>query len=98
MQTVPAIRPSIVLASGDLTDAKSAYVVSSAQYEEEWKMYNEVLRSTGVLNTTKWIDIRGNHDNFNIPKLYSEKDLFMKYSVKRQPRSYYEQVDVDGIK
>lgn len=97
-QTIDAIRPRIVLASGDLTDAKSAYVVSSAQYEEEWQMYNEALRTSGVLNKTKWIDIRGNHDNFNIPKLYSEKDLFMKYSVQRKPRSYFEQIDVDGIK
>lgn len=85
-----------MLASGDLTDAKSAYVLTSKQYEDEWMMYNDVLEKSNVLNKTKWIDIRGNHDNFNIPKLYSEKDLFMKYSIQRRERSYFKQINVGG--
>lgn len=86
-----------MLASGDLTDAKDRYVISSSQYEEEWKIYSDVLRQTGVLNKTKWVDIRGNHDNFNIPALLSPNDLFMKYSASRKPRSYLETVEIDRI-
>lgn len=71
--------------------------MSSNQYEEEWKTYNDVLESTGVLKKAKWIDIRGNHDNFNVPALLSHKDMYMKYSVAKKHRSYLEQVTVDNI-
>lgn len=96
--TIDSIKPTIVLASGDLTDAKDRFVISSKQYEEEWRIYSDVLQRSGVLNRTKWIDIRGNHDNFNVPALLSPNDLYMKYSVARQPRSYIEIVTVDGVK
>ncbi|XP_063701317.1 transmembrane protein 62-like [Culicoides brevitarsis] len=96
-KTVDIIKPPIVLASGDLTDAKSKYIVSSSQYEEEWKTYNDVLESSGVLKKLKWIDIRGNHDNFNVPALFSHKDMYMTYSSAKKPRSYLEQVTVDNI-
>lgn len=96
--TVDAIKPKIVLASGDLTDAKDRYVISSSQYEEEWRIYSDVLHTTGVLKKVKWIDIRGNHDNFNVPALLSTADLFMKYSVTQKARSYMEMIEVGGIR
>ncbi|XP_045625746.1 transmembrane protein 62 [Procambarus clarkii] len=88
--TVAAIKPAVVLASGDLTDAKTADRLGSRQFVEEWTTYSEILRTTGVLNKTVWLDIRGNHDNFNVPSLASEENYYQKYSVQGQhhPRSY----------
>jgi hypothetical protein len=41
-----AVRPPVVVASGDLTDAKTADLVGSRQWPQEWKFYqvNTVLR------------------------------------------------------
>lgn len=47
--------------SGDLTDAKNADMLGSQQYVEEWATYSDVLKNSGVLNKTTWLDIRGNH-------------------------------------
>ncbi|XP_058450180.1 transmembrane protein 62-like [Malaya genurostris] len=97
-QTVDIIRPTIVLASGDLTDAKTSDFLGSQQHEDEWRWYRDVLRDTNVLNKTTWLDIRGNHDNFNVPALQTKHDLFTNYSVqgKNHPRSYMHQVTVGG--
>ncbi|XP_071537020.1 transmembrane protein 62-like [Panulirus ornatus] len=88
--TVSAIKPAVVLASGDLTDAKNADMLGSQQYIEEWATYSDILHSTGVLNKTVWLDIRGNHDNFNVPSLASEENFYQRYSIQgqRHQRSY----------
>ncbi|KAK3863323.1 hypothetical protein Pcinc_030893 [Petrolisthes cinctipes] len=88
--TTATIRPAVVLASGDLTDAKKVDMLGSQQYIEEWATYSDVLRNSGVLNLTVWLDIRGNHDNFNVPSLNSPNNYYQKYSVQGQnhPRSY----------
>ncbi|XP_065078386.1 transmembrane protein 62-like isoform X2 [Ochlerotatus camptorhynchus] len=97
-RTVDIIRPSVVLASGDLTDAKTANFLGSKQHEQEWRWYRDVLRDTNVLNKTSWLDIRGNHDNFNVPALQTKQDLFTNYSAqgKKHARSYMHQVTKDG--
>lgn len=97
-RTVDIIRPSVVLASGDLTDAKTANFLGSKQHEQEWRWYRDVLRDTNVLNKTTWLDIRGNHDNFNVPALQTKHDLFTNYSAqgKKHARSYMHQVTKDG--
>lgn len=64
-RTVEAIKPKVVLASGDLTDAKHKNNMGSSQYEEEWIVYNDVLRKCDIKNKTIWFDIRGNH-GYNI--------------------------------
>ncbi|XP_055598866.1 transmembrane protein 62-like [Uranotaenia lowii] len=99
-RTVDIIRPSVVLASGDLTDAKTANFLGSQQHEQEWRWYRDVLRDTNVLNKTTWLDIRGNHDNFNVPALQAKQDLFTNYSVQGRvnPRSYMHQVVKDGVR
>lgn len=56
-----AIKPSVILASGDLTDARDPDILGSSQHEREWEIYKESIQSSGVLNKTKWLDIRGNH-------------------------------------
>lgn len=59
--TIPTINPKVVLASGDLTDAKTEDHIGSRQFEEEWKYYSAVLRECRINEKTKWLDIRGNH-------------------------------------
>lgn len=60
-ETLDTIKPPIVLASGDLTDARGKDLFVSQQYDDEWKIYNEILRTSNVKNKTKWLDLRGNH-------------------------------------
>lgn len=60
--TVKKIDPSIVLASGDLTDAKTQAIGGSKQILDEWKMYKNIVNETGITNgSIPWLDIRGNH-------------------------------------
>lgn len=59
--TVDIIKPPLVLASGDLTDAKTSDNIGSKQYRKEWEHYNNILQDTNVLKKTEWLDIRGNH-------------------------------------
>lgn len=51
----------MVLASGDLTDAKDKDLLGSRQYEAEWKIYHEMLTTANVKNKTLWLDVPGNH-------------------------------------
>lgn len=59
--TLDAINPKVVIASGDLTDAKTKDHIGSRQYEEEWQYYSSVLKECGVQQKTVWLDVRGNH-------------------------------------
>lgn len=59
--TLDTIKPPVVLASGDLTDAKDWDLMGSRQYEAEWKIYHEILTRANVKNKTLWLDVRGNH-------------------------------------
>lgn len=61
-EVVDVIKPSVVLATGDLTDARTPGPFGSEQHEREWQMYQEVIRDTNVTAKTVWLDIRGNHD------------------------------------
>ncbi|KAK3909132.1 Transmembrane protein 62 [Frankliniella fusca] len=92
--TIPAIRPSVILASGDLTDAKAADNMGSAQYEQEWIRYRNLIDKCNLGDHTPWLDIRGNHDSFNIPDANSTLNYYYKYSEqgKKYPRSYLYQL------
>jgi len=75
--TLDIVKPSVVLASGDLTDAKDSDGVNSFQIKEEWRTYQRLLEENNVLNKTIYLDLRGNHDSFNVYD-YNDKLNFFK--------------------
>lgn len=100
-QTVRTIRPKAVLATGDLTDAKNKDGQGSRQFEQEWNMYQSVLRECEVEKITDWLDIRGNHDSFNILSSTSQTNMFKQFSVqgpKGNLRSYKKTIAYNGVK
>ena len=56
-----AIKPKIVIISGDLTEAISPNKFHAQQYEGEWKMYDEFRRRCQSKFDVEWLDLRGNH-------------------------------------
>ncbi|ERL88144.1 hypothetical protein D910_05532 [Dendroctonus ponderosae] len=92
--TIDRITPKVVLATGDLTDAKTKDAIGSQQYESEWRHYRDILREFDITSKTVWLDIRGNHDNFNVISVKSKHNYFTNYSVqgREHPRSYMAQV------
>jgi len=100
-QTIKTIRPKAVLATGDLTDAKNRDGQGSSQYKKEWSMYQAALKECQVEKTTSWLDIRGNHDSFNIPSSSSQSNMFKDFSVqgpKGNLRSYIKTITHNGVK
>ncbi|KAL7061410.1 hypothetical protein AAHC03_0304 [Spirometra sp. Aus1] len=87
---IPVILPDLVMVSGDITDAKLQNRAGSMQFSEEWTVYDDIIRRSGVLNYTKWLDMRGNHDAFNVPSPDHADNYYRQYSVQGRnfPQSY----------
>ena len=61
--------------SGDLTDAKNFDGMNSRQYLKEWVHYQSTLQEAGLYNATFWLDVRGNHGDYDL-----ETHLFVLHS------------------
>lgn len=75
-EMIPLIGPHVVIVSGDLTDAKASNMRSTGQIEQEWQIYAQLLRDSHVLERTVWLDLRGNHDNFDVLDINSPSNLY----------------------
>ncbi|GBF99083.1 hypothetical protein Rsub_11854 [Raphidocelis subcapitata] len=65
------VRPSALLITGDLVDAKTANREGSSQYDQEWEAYRRAWRRLAAgagLGAAGVLDIRGNHDAFDSPR------------------------------
>ena len=80
-EVIDVIEPTVVLATGDLTDSRVGLAFGSHQIREEWEMYHDILMRSNVTKKTTWIDIRGNHDNFNVNGWNDSKNFYKKYSM-----------------
>eukprot|EP00268_Persea_americana_P025799 TRINITY_DN2516_c2_g1_i1.p1 TRINITY_DN2516_c2_g1~~TRINITY_DN2516_c2_g1_i1.p1 ORF type:complete len:719 (+),score=94.54 TRINITY_DN2516_c2_g1_i1:137-2293(+) len=87
---VPAlriIRPSLLLITGDLTDAKNKERTTTRQDELEWIQYKKamdvVIRESGMAKKA-FFDIRGNHDKYGVPHVGHKLDFFSNYSISSQ--------------
>ncbi|CAB4021656.1 Transmembrane 62, partial, partial [Paramuricea clavata] len=91
---IDILQPVAVLVTGDIVDAKDRFQIGSEQYVEEWEIYQKILKESAVGKKTQWLDVRGNHDNFDVPSFDSEQNMFRKYSMsaihadRRDSRSY----------
>ncbi|XP_018367573.1 PREDICTED: transmembrane protein 62-like [Trachymyrmex cornetzi] len=93
--TVNSIQPRVVLASGDLTDAIVKDGFGSKQEHREWQHYKYIIDQTNVSKKVLWLDVRGNHDNFDIINFDSKNNYYLYYSIqgKKHPRSYMYNID-----
>ncbi len=80
---LPFVSPELVVVTGDLTDAKSFWKLSSLQHEEEWVYYRDALETSGVLQRNGgnyWFDQRGNHDCFDVASFHHPSNHYKLYS------------------
>ncbi|KAM3919292.1 transmembrane protein 62 [Leptodactylus fuscus] len=88
-ESLSIIGPELVLVTGDLTDGKTKDKLGSDQFEEEWQIYQSALKKSKILEKTTWIDIRGNHDSFNIADLSNSNNYYRKYSGWKKEGSFH---------
>ena len=80
---LPTIAPSTILITGDLTDSKTRER-RSAQRAKDWDKYGRVLvslqNSTG-LSLNSVLDLRGNHDTFDVGARGGSNDYYAGWSA-----------------
>ena len=88
---VDIIRPGVVLVTGDITDGRKPNTTfDTGPQLDEWLAYNKAVTESGALGKTKWLDVRGNHDNFNVYRPNDPNTLYRRYSItgKEHARNY----------
>ena len=84
-QFFPLFDFSAVLITGDLVHAKVPYSRRSQQRPKEWAQYREMVqtayRAMGNTSSSTFLDIRGNHDAFDVGKRNGEKDSYRTSAV-----------------
>lgn len=75
------IKPSLVLVTGDLVDSKSKDDLSTQTDILEWKVYKSILEQSQMNFPVPWLDLRGNHDCFDVTEINHESNRFKKYSA-----------------
>ena len=98
---VDIVKPDVVLVTGDITDGrKPNSSFGTGPQLDEWLGYSSAIERSGALTKTKWLDIRGNHDNFNVYRPADPNTLYRKYSIqgKEWARNYmYNLTARDGM-
>lgn len=85
-------KPDAVLVTGDITDGKAnGSVFATDQQIDEWQAYHRAVTNSKVTQKTAWLDVRGNHDNFNVFRPSDSKSFYRIYSVrgKDHERNYH---------
>lgn len=96
---ISIIKPEVVLVTGDITDARTPNTTfGSGPRLDEWLAYSNAIKLSGNYDKTTWLDIRGNHDNFNVYRPKDPNTLFRKYSIqgKDYARNYMHIHQKDG--
>jgi len=95
-----SVRPLATLVSGDMVDAKGEMVLfgsSSMQYLSEWEEYKMAMDECRKMRVGHWLDVRGNHDVFDVSSEESPTNMFARYSGQggQHKRSYLKTVAND---
>lgn len=86
------IKPHAVLVTGDITDGRvPKTIIGTGPQVHDWQAYSSTVVNSGALNKTLWLDIRGNHDNFNVYQPDDPNTLYRQYSIqgKKNPRNQF---------
>lgn len=99
---VDIIKPDVVLVTGDITDGRVPNTTfGTGPQLDEWVAYNGAITRTNVRERIKgggWLDIKGNHDNFNVYRPKDPNTLYRRYSIqgKQHARNYNHTLEKDG--
>jgi len=96
---LPALSPSSILITGDLTDAKNPQD-AGLQQELEWIAYRQaidhIVQSTDIPEILIF-DVKGNHDAFNLPLRGGDWDYWPSYAVEGRRSGPTKRVFVNQI-
>ena len=78
---IDTIDPAFILVTGDLIDAKSEDDLSTHHDPAEWQLYFSILNETKISERIPWLDLRGNHDCFDVVHKTHVSNGYRTYSV-----------------
>ncbi|XP_041468151.1 transmembrane protein 62-like isoform X1 [Lytechinus variegatus] len=71
------INPMLVLHTGDITDGAP----HASQNKGDWISYQQIMSEAKLPYSLRWLDVRGNHDNFDVPFEQHENNFYREYSI-----------------